>query len=424
MSRRPVVRSCPTSTTWESSSLIGDFYQSDFRPTAAERITERSLRLYDQAINRLEKFVGHAPQLGEITSDLLARFASHAVTQRKRRKFTARRHARDLARSIRIIVNAWHGDALPAGPREEAVPPPEPGTVAHHCEVYIREEMFNCDQHSIDTKRLTFRTLYQFAGRHVRLEDQTDALAADFFNWLLKLGKPATTVNRYRREWFCVWRHAHDRELVDRLPRVKRLKETLSTPDSWSVREMQRILAAARNFRESEFYGPVPCNLFWSAILHVAFVTGLRRRSLLAVRHADLDLQAGTLYVPGDNMKNRRAQTFRLSAECASACGRIWHPPRPLFFPAPGGNRLYLHFDQVLAAAEIPPSRRKGLSQFHKIRRTTASMVAQRAGVAAASALLSHSSEYVTARYLNPEFLPHHDATKFLPALEPAIAAG
>jgi hypothetical protein len=56
-------------------------------------------------------------------------------------------------------------------------------------------------------------------------------------------------------------------------------------------------------------------------------------------------------------------------------------------------------------------------SLFHKLRRSVATHTSARAGLAAAIALLGHSGPELTARYIDPSFLPANDATEWLPSL-------
>jgi integrase len=62
-------------------------------------------------------------------------------------------------------------------------------------------------------------------------------------------------------------------------------------------------------------------------------------------------------------------------------------------------------------------SRRRRLSLWHRIRRTSATHVAARSSIAAASMLLGHTSEYVTERYIDRRQLPKRDVTAILPDL-------
>src|SRR5690606_9377990 len=67
-----------------------------------------------------------------------------------------------------------------------------------------------------------------------------------------------------------------------------------------------------------------------------------------------------------------------------------------------------------------PKSSRRTLNQFHKLRRSVATITAVNRGLAAASELLGHSSIEVTRRYVDPSRLPGSDFTEVLPVLTAA----
>jgi integrase len=403
-----------SAATWQASSLVRKFYEAAFRPSAQRRLKKKSLNLYDAALRRFERYVGGRPRLGDVDEELLARFRFETVSRR-----TSKSYARNLTACIRQIVRAWSGAALP---RTLPLPAPGPGTVRHYFEtVYRVEAMVDAKSDSIGKTDRALRELRRHCGRDIRLDEQTNAIAADFFRALMKRGMPATTINSgYRATWFAVWNHAADAGLVDRGPRVKKLKECRDTPDAWSLSQTGEILQAALRFRIGETYFGVPCNLWWHSILLTCWWTALRRGSLLRLRFDDVDLRTGVIYSRAASMKNLRGQPYQIGADACEAIGRIWLPERELLYPMSSEHILYQDFRLILAAAGVPPSRRKGLNLFHKMRRTTSTHVTAAAGIAAASDLLGHSDRYVTQRYVDPRQLSARDVRTILPA----IAAG
>jgi integrase len=182
------------------------------------------------------------------------------------------------------------------------------------------------------------------------------------------------------------------------------------------VAELSQLLAAARRFRPGESYGPTPCNLWWAAMLLVAYDTALRQRTLLAIRRGDIDLAGGLLYVDGATTKTLKGQAFRLSGDTLAAIRAMWEPPRELLFGDVKRRLQYKHFDSLIEAAGVRVHRRASLRKFHALRRSTATLVAAAAGVGAASSLLGHSDVYVTRRYVDPTAV-QLDVTKILPSL-------
>jgi integrase len=247
---------------------------------------------------------------------------------------------------------------------------------------------------------------------------------AHFFRSLLKCAVSPITVNNYGARLFAIWRSAAETGAVARGPRVRKLREPRNKPDAWSIDELTRIFQAAAAFRSDAWIGPVPSSLWWVAILSVTYETALRRGSLFAIQPADIDLKAGTLYVDGQDMKDGDGQEYQLSRGTVRALEQIWQPPRKFVFRTDlsindkaFGNMVGRDFKKILAAAGIQPSRRRSLHLFHKMRRSTATKVTAELGIAAAAALLGHSTEYVTKRYIDKSLLPGRNVTDVLPTL-------
>jgi integrase len=276
--------------------------------------------------------------------------------------------------------------------------------------------MFTCDPESIAQTLRAIRRLRKHLGRDVEIRELSDGILADFLKSQLSKGLSVATVNNYRAVLLAVWNHAFTNRVVDRAPRVKKLKEVWNPPEAWTVPELKKLLAAARRFRPGDSYGPTPCDRWWPALLLIAYDTALRRRTLLAIRRDDIDLAAGLLRVDGRTTKTLKGQVFRLSAETVAAVRDIWDPPRELLFGDVKPRTQYKHFDFLIDAAGIRRHRRKGLGKFHALRRSTATLVAAAAGVGAASSLLAHSDHYVTRRYVDPTAV-QLDVTKILPSL-------
>lgn len=382
--------------TWTATDLLHDYYAAVFRRSAEDHLSQKRIETYDSALYRYERYAGGRPTLGSVTEEELSHFAKSAVSRR-----TFERTARQLAGCVRKVVRSWSGTALP---RIAPLPPPPPGSLREYAErVYIPEVMFQATAGSIGKLRRALRRLRRYAGdSDLPIAEVTDAVLAAFYRSLLDEGKPATTINSgYRAPLHCALRHAADHDLIVRPPRIKKLKETREVPDAWTVDEAKRLVDAAGKFRIGARYDDVPCNLWWKAILLIGWSTALRRAPLLAIRHRDLNLEAGMLHVPAERMKNRCAQTFALLPEAVAAAAKIWLPEeRELFFPHRSVWGIDKHFRKLLKAADLSRGERRGLSQFHKLRRSTATAIASRAGIAAASALLGHSDTYVTKRYV------------------------
>lgn len=294
-----------------------------------------------------------------------------------------------------------------------------PGSVWEYFEtVYRPQRLISAAPVTLVSARSTFRFLREWRGSDVLLHEQNDALAADFFEWLLQGGRRAVTVNGHRAQWFCVWRLAHERGVVNVEPKVRKLPEQIDEPDAWTHEEAAALIAATSALAGWPPIVGIPADPFFRALFLVAWWAALRRGSLLALRQSDVDLSSGWLSVPGASMKNRLGRRYRLGPDALDALRAIWEPRREFIFPWPWKlNRIYDYFDEVLRAAGVAPSTRRSMTKLHKWRRTVATTAAVERGMAAATALLNQSGPEVTRRYVDASKLPGNDATQFLPAL-------
>jgi len=369
-------------------------------------------------------FAGDAIRLTEISEGLLVKFAecSHVNPNQKQR--------RELAGCVWQVVRDWNPDSLPKRPvfrRKTATVFPDGSLRRYVEEVYIPTELINCTVFATNDARRAVRCLDEHLGRFVAVEELADSIAAGFFQSLFKKGYPATTVNKYRRNLFSVWRHAYRGGLCLKTPGVKKLKENREDPEAWTVEEFARILAAAATLENDRKYGDTPTALWWTAILNCAYWTGLRVGSILKIRESDLDLRSGWLSVPGGNTKTRRAKRCRLHPTAVDAIGRITSLSSLredfVFVPHPDRSGLYAPFDEILLRANVPRSKRRGMNRFHKVRRTAATAAYQAGGINAAAALLDHSDTRVTfEHYIDGRAIRDNDSTLVLPVPQLKLA--
>jgi integrase len=256
-----------------------------------------------------------------------------------------------------------------------------------------------------------------------RLEDLSDSAVARFLEFMLKKGRSTARVNCFRAHLVAIATHAYDAGLIDRPLRVKKLKTVQNPPQAWTEDELRRIFAVARVFWQHRSYGKpnggkIRCNHWWDAILSVTYETALRRGALLATRRSDVDLETGWLVVDGSSSKTLRGQGYKLSDETIAKLRRIWKPERKLLFAYASLNQINRHFEKILTAAGVRRKKSKSFDKFHRIRRSTASIVCATAGITAAQNLLGHTSAEVTRRsYIDPTQIKH-DVTGVLPALD------
>lgn len=418
------------------------YYRRTFRPqlVAEPRCTQQMRARYDGAITALHDFAGRQLRLDEVTPDLVGSLRKQLADGGRER--LAREHSTALRRVLRSADPArWplYGGAKPKRPiareleagittRPRTLPEPsgEPGTLPHfYATIYKRQALAHVsDQHRGNVCRL-LRLLRSCFGRDLQLSELSGETLATFVEWLGNSRGLVTTKN-VRGLLLSLWRFANDQELAPPVPRVRRIRIPRQAPDAWSLDELNRIIAASRRIDRLPIAG-IPADRWWPAVLLTGWYTGLRRKSLLRLKPENIDLAARWINVPAGAMKNFVGQRFRIGQDAADAIREIFDSGRERLFAVDcdenNGRRLGEHFRQILQIAGVPKSLLPN-GQFHKLRRTCATHVAASAGLAAASALLGHSSADLLKRYIDPRYIVGNDATAYLPSLAVASPSG
>ncbi|MCY2987000.1 MAG: tyrosine-type recombinase/integrase, partial [Planctomycetota bacterium] len=394
------------------------FYRETYRPDHVAKKADSDRTRFDATVTWLHDYLDKQVLADEVTEETLSGFADNLKSNGHSPAEVTRR-----LNVLRRILRA-HSPQRFSRPQLIELSEAETGTVRHFFEkVYRPQRLIGIEVQEVRAYRMTLRRLQSMAGRDVQLAELSDSLAADFFQHLLDSGLTAATVNHHRARLFAVWRMAEERSLVASRPRVRKLKVTEEEPDSWSQEEASRILDAARSLDRAPIQG-IPAGKYWFALLLTCWYTALRRKSLLRIRREDIDLANSWLYLPGSNMKTRRGKRFRLGADALAAVREIWLPERKRLFPFTADpSHLGKQFHAILKAAGVPSNGRRNVCLFHKWRRTVATSAAVNAGMPAAMALLGHSSEEMTRRYVDPTRLAGNDATTYLPELAPLAKA-
>src|SRR5262249_9179025 len=139
---------------------------------------------------------------------------------------------------------------------------------------------------------------------------------------------------------------------------------------------------------------------WWRGLLMMAFMPGWRIGGWLALRRADVDLDAGTAVTQAEDNKGKRDQAIDLHPVVVEHLRAI-----PSFdvrvFPWDHGRRmLFTEFARIQAAAKIEPARKERYG-FHDLRRGFATMNADRLTPDALQALMQHRDYQTTQRYIN-----------------------
>lgn len=398
-----------------NNSLVRFFHRRYYPEKLADKSPHTPTQ-YERAVTKLCQYAARDITLGEINEHLLDRFAewciSSGLTYDTARKYRA---------YLRAIVRHARPGMCPkqSGRRPHEEPPqsdpdaelkPEGSLWKFFEDKYRRQRLAGCTDGQGKQIEIAMRRLSKQLAHAVMLVDLSDEMIREHQAWMLDDGYSPKTVNGACASLLAVWRFAYQLRMVSELPRVSRIREYRRLPVAWKMDEFERLLEATKTRRG--MYGLVPANQWWRALLLVVYDTAIRCRAVLGIERSHLDIETGWLLVPAENMKARVEQRFRLSEQTLEAIRLIWLPSRRMLFPHKNRNWFHQNYGRLLEAAGLPRTSR---DQLHKIRRTTASIVAKEEGIAAAVRLLGHSTETVTKNYIDPTFISTHEVVDALP---------
>ncbi len=408
------------------SCTLRAFFENVYRPIKLGPSRLDYVSQYRSAIHWFADAIGREPTVGDLTVDNLRLLLTRLEVVRLDRRRTIRSRIGSLWLYANTLGMGAPYRKIPTQPKPPSnVVQPEPGTVWHLFETSYRPtRMVGCAISTVKEYRFTFRLMREHFERDLRIDEQTDGIAAEHLEWLLAKEYLPVTVNGYRGCWFTVWRHAVEKHLIDRPPCVRKLRVDLDEPDAWDDVEGSRIIEATAVLRDwRPIAGVFLADKFFRALLLVGYWAALRRGSLLKLKRSDISIETGWLSVGGNQMKNRRGRKYLMAPDAIDAVRQIWLPDRELLFPFPHTDKyLYRCINELLRVAEVAPSTRRSMTKLHKWRRTAGTQAAVHGGLEAAICLLNHSGPDVTKRYIDPTKLPGRDMTKILPSLTGARA--
>lgn len=254
--------------------------------------------------------------------------------------------------------------------------------------VYRPRRLLGCSAPTIKHYQVAIRHLDRFFCRSVTLADIADEdRAVEFMEWF-SVGRRPATIATQRSQMVALLSYAHRRGLIAAVPDIPRVPQLQSAPNSYSVKEVHRLIKAAMG-AEEDVCG-IPASFYWTANFLISYDTGVRTRALWNIETCHLQLPA--IVFPPENMKNRKGQVLRVSPSTAKAIERILKPTRQILFPEPWcAATRYRNVKAFLTAAGLPHGRH---DMYQRLRRTTGTMTHNAGGDATAQ--LGHSTDAVT----------------------------
>lgn len=228
-------------------------------------------------------------------------------------------------------------------------------------------------------------------------------------------GRAERTVNNTRRNLLTVWRQAEEMGVpVPPAPaprRIPRMTEPAPLPRAWTADQMRRIIDACRRAPTKRGWG----DEHWTALVLTIYDTSLRIGCLMRSTVDQIDRDTCALGVPGSLQKGRRETYQPLHPDTLARLLSLARGLDKRLFPWPyRREELWRQFRSlVLVPAGLPSGRR---DQFHRVRRTSYTMVAVAFGKDAASQHAAHRAD-LSAHYLDQSFVNRPNPLDALPRI-------
>ena len=260
--------------------------------------------------------------------------------------------------------------------------------------------------------RSTLGLLARYLAREPVVTDLTDAEACRFLAWYKTTGVSIRSVNNRRDYLLAFWRWCARKRIVEEWPDVEKLPTDPIEPDSWSLDEVRRLIAATRDEPQ---VGKQPGWLFWESIHLVWWDSGERTTATLSCRWRDYSAETGLLFIPASMRKGKKKHaTYHLKPRTRELLSimRALDPAAELIFATPFTPHTFYHrYERILKRAGLPSGRR---NKPQKMRRTFASYIEANGGDATEA--LQHTARRVTTEhYIDPRIVVRPPPNLLLP---------
>ena len=263
--------------------------------------------------------------------------------------------------------------------------------------VYIPERIDLADG-TVAQLRVVVRMLSRYLGHDAKPSDLSRETMLAWMRALRQDRSPAT-VNSKRRAIVAVWNAAAEQGLCSPPHQIPKLSEPRRIPVAWTMPEVDRIFAAVSQL-DGEWSG-VPVALCWRIALLVFWDTGNRLNPVIQARLSQVDLEAGTMLVPAENIKGRREdRLYSLHTQTVDSIRASLPSGREKLFPFPWGiTQVWRHLKKILRSAGLPHDSKR---MFHCLRRSAESHAAAQRGIEWAAAAVGHGVGVARKSYISP----------------------
>lgn len=258
-----------------------------------------------------------------------------------------------------------------------------------------REDQPDLAPATVEAYRVAIRKFRRFLGRKPRLSDLNDETVRAFLLEYRKHVAPGTVRNK-RRQLLALWRFAYRTELTEVEPRnIPREKVPRRVPVAWTPEQVGLILDHCDAAPALDGWDV----RHWRALVATAYVSLHRVQCLMKLRLDQIDLQTGWMTAKAEQLKQDRDHSSQIAPWALELVRETLDGDRERLFPWPLHPRtLGVHYKKILRAAGLPCDRK---SMFHRLRKTSYTIVHRELGVEAATQIAGHSKD-LSKHYADP----------------------
>lgn len=277
----------------------------------------------------------------------------------------------------------------------------------------VSTERLDLSDGTIQQLRISVGWFAKVHGR-VPLRDLSPLHVIGVMRHLKDKGRAERTINNVRKNLLTLWRYAEEQSVavapVPNTRRIPRMSEPAPLPRAWNGDQMRRLSDACRRAPTQRGWS----GEHWLALVLTIYDTSLRIGCLLRSTVDQLDHETCSLTVPGRLQKSRRETHQPLHPDTFARLLALPRGDDKRLFPWPyRRDELWRKFRVILSSAGLPAGRR---DQFHRIRRTSYTMVAVAFGKDAASSHAAHRAD-LSRFYLDQSFIAKPNPLDALPRI-------
>lgn len=405
--------SAPFTPRFDPATPLADFLEREYVPAAgcrrirkkanARQLRPVTIQQLNRVVRMLAAYLHNPPTVADLTPDTLGNFVAWyraAFPNHSGRWLDVACKA--LLRFVKVIPDER---LLRSGRKAPRLTGAE-GTLWHVCTTLYFPKAVRVRS---DKTKLCYRhALSDFKdslAREPAVDDLTDDALAGMMVYMQSLKRPdggprfsSKTVNERVSRVKALAGWLFRRGMIPRMPECARLNVPWRNPRAWTIEEVVRILQSCQ--REEGIVVPgISAADWWWSLFSAVYDCGERIGAMRQATWAMLNTEAGTLDLPAEIRKAKAADKINpLHDTTRAVLEHMREAGHELIWPWPFSQQVfYAVYKGIVRRAGLVADRKSG---FHKMRRTTATML-QKAGIDASMALGHWDSRVTRESYLD-----------------------